>query len=154
MKTTFSFLKIGKGRGRGQNKRHATQCRAHAARGLHARGLEGGTRHAACVRGVSIVESQAAGVGNASPWIQSQSESKEPECPAGNLEDSEQRRLTRGCQFSYCFCKFAPMVSRAFCGPIDRGSAEATEGEVFKRAFLPLLTLPEFPLPQPTSNHL
>lgn len=30
--------------------------------------------------------------------------------------------LTLGCQFSYCFCRLAPMVSRAFCGLMDRGS--------------------------------
>lgn len=33
--------------------------------------------------------------------------------------------LTLGCQFSYCFCRLAPMVSRAFWGPIDKGSEEA-----------------------------
>lgn len=46
------------------------------------------------------------------------------------------------------------MVSRAFCGPIDRGSEGATEGEIFKAAFPPLLTLPEFPLTRLTSGHL
>lgn len=46
------------------------------------------------------------------------------------------------------------MVSRAFCGPIDRGSEGATEGEIFKAAFPPLLTLPEFPLTRLTSDHL
>lgn len=30
--------------------------------------------------------------------------------------------LTRGCQFSYCFCRLAPIVSKAFCGLIDKGS--------------------------------
>ena len=32
----------------------------------------------------------------------------------GRGEESVGNALTRGCQFSYCFCKFAPMVSRAF----------------------------------------
>lgn len=32
--------------------------------------------------------------------------------------------LTLGCQFSYCFWRLAPMVSRAFCGLMDRGSVE------------------------------
>lgn len=74
--------------------------------------------------------------------------------PLQETQRTADRRLTRGCQFSYCFCKFAPMVSRAFCGPIDRGSEGATEGEIFKAAFPPLLTLPEFPLTRLTSGHL
>lgn len=35
--------------------------------------------------------------------------------------------LTLGCQFSYCFCRLAPIVSKAFCGLIDRGSAQKTQ---------------------------
>lgn len=52
-------------------------------------------------------------------------------CHAYSCRGGAQGILTLGCQFSYCFCKFAPMVSRAFWGPIDRGSKKQKTHESF-----------------------
>lgn len=52
-------------------------------------------------------------------------------CHAYRCWGGAQGILTLGCQFSYCFCKFAPMVSRAFWGPIDRGSKKQNTHESF-----------------------
>lgn len=57
------------------------------------------------------------------------------------LPRKDAQSLTRGCQFSYCFCRLAPMVSRAFWGPIDKGSEEARrealQGQVPAHSSLP-----------------
>lgn len=83
-------------------------------------------------------------------WIQRWFETKQLKFPCKREQKNKYSRLTLGCQFSYCFCKFAPMVSRAFWGPIDKGSVEAMKRrKFFNRHFLCCQSVP----PRASSSH-